>query len=531
MVNPVTSSSSGTITSPYSGLMRVSGLASGMDIDGMVKSLMQAEKIPLNQMQQKQQILEWQRDDYRSMNTALSDLDTTTFNGIYMQSTFNKKTVTSSDDSVVSATAVNATNNLSASIDTIVLAKPSSWVSSGPASFSGAKGTVGTTTTLNFKVTNPDGTTKNVTFNVAGTDTIDNVLTDFNNSNLGVSMVKIKLANGTDALAMSNNATGTGASIQATDATTISFMHSNLQFDCNSSATTGSPPVTNPNYGLLNTDPNNLAQDASFNFNGYKMTEKSNTFTISGVSYTLKKQGGSANISTATDVDTIFNSVKAFVDKYNDTIKAVNDKISEQRNRDYQPLTDDQKSAMTDSQVTQWEVKAKSGMLSNDSILSSGLSKMRQDLYAPVSGNDVGQYTQLSQIGITTSSNYLDNGKLVIDETTLRQKIQDDPQAIYKLFNSNGTTSNTEGLAHRLRDTLKSTMDQVTTIAGNTTYTSSQYTLGKQLTDLGTQITDFQSKLTSKENQYYNQFSQMEQAMQQANKQSAYFSSQFSSGG
>ena len=246
------------------------------------------------------------------------------------------------------------------------------------------------------------------------------------------------------------------------------------------------------------------------------------------------------NISTATDVDSIYNSVKSFVDKYNDVIKKVNDKISEKRNRDFQPLTDDQRAAMNDTQITQWETKAKSGMLSNDSILSSGLSKMRQDLYSPVSGTNVTTgYTQLSQIGITTSADYSENGKLVIDETTLRQKIQENPQAIYQLFNNGVSSSDTsgaysygtEGLAKRLRDSISNMSSQVTTIAGKTTYTNNQFDIGKQLTDLGTQITDFQSKLTDIENRYYHQFSAMEQAMQQANQQAAYITQQFSSGG
>ena len=110
----MSTSSSGTISSQYSGLMRVNGMASGMDIDGMVSKLMKAESVPLDKMKQKQQTLQWQRDDYRDMNTSLKDLDTTIFNGIFLQSSFNKKTVTSSNDSKVSASAINATSNISA---------------------------------------------------------------------------------------------------------------------------------------------------------------------------------------------------------------------------------------------------------------------------------------------------------------------------------------------------------------------------------------------------------------------------------
>jgi flagellar hook-associated protein 2 len=526
VVEKVSTSSSGTISSQYSGLMRVNGMASGMDIDGMVSKLMKAESVPLDKMKQKQQTLQWQRDDYRDMNTSLKDLDTTIFNGIFLQSSFNKKTVTSSNDSLVSATAINAAGNISAQIGVTKLATSASWKSS-LTSYPNIP--AASDTTLNFTVTDPgntpgSATDRVVSIPIAATDTIDNIITKFNSSSLGVTMFK----DDTGALVMTNNKTGTEGQFKV-DSNALTFMTNNLGFqDANSDS-------------ILDVDTNKPASDASITFNGYSMKEKSNNFTINGVNYTIKGTTSTdVNISTSTDVDSIYNSIKSFVDKYNDVIKKVNDKISEKRNRDFQPLTDDQRASMNDTQITQWETKAKSGMLSNDSILSGGLSKMRQDLYSPVTGSNLTTgYTQLSQIGITTSADYSENGKLVINETTLRQKIQENPQAIYQLFNNGVSSSDTsgaysyetEGLAKRLRDSISNMSSQVTTIAGKTTYTNNQFDIGKQLTNLGTQITDFQSRLTDIENRYYHQFSAMEQAMQQSNQQAAYITQQFSSGG
>lgn len=537
-----TSSTSSNVASPYSGLMRVSGMASGMDIDGMVSKLMKAEAVPLDQMKQKQQLLQWKRDDYRDMNTALSDLDSTIFTGINRQSTFNKKTVTSSNDSLVTASAVNAANNISAQISVSQLATGASW----KATYTTLP-TV-TSTSLSFNVTDPDQTTRTASVNISSGDTIDDVISKFNNSNLGVSMFKYTdPTTNSSYLVMSDNKTGSGPKLQMTQATHDYMKSLGFSFIQDTNTPSSDLADANGNYTLsLDKD----GQDAKIKFNGYDMTQKSNNFTISGVNYTLKgvttttigttTSDNPITISTATDVDSIYNSVKAFVDKYNDVIKKVNDKISEKRNRDYAPLTDDQRSSMNDTQISQWEEKAKSGMLSNDNILSGGLNKMRQDLYSPVSGSGVTTgYTQLSQIGITTSADYTENGKLEIDDTKLKQAIQDNPQAIYQLFNSgirsndtSGTYSySTEGLAKRLRDSISNISSQITSIAGNTSYTNNQFDIGRQLTDLGTQITDFQSKLTDIENRYYNQFSAMEQAMQQANQQATYISQQFSSGG
>jgi len=523
MVNSVSDSSSGTITSPYSGLMRVSGMASGMDIDGMVSALMKAQSVPLDKMKQNQQLIEWKRDDYRSMYTSLDDLDQVIFKGIGMQSTFNKKTVTSSNDSLISATAVNAMGNTSAQIGVSQLATSASW--QGSKTYTGASDT-----TLSFTVTDPgnkpgEKTDRIVTISISANDTIDDIINKFNSSNLGVTMFMAD-----SGLVMSNNKTGTGGQIKFNDDATDSFMTTSLGFKDDG----------NKILDDADADATRRAQDAIITYNGYQMTQKSNTFTINGINYTIKGKTSAdapVYISTATDVDSIYNSIKDFVDKYNSVIKTINDKISEKRERDYPPLTDDQRKAMTEDQITKWEEKAKSGMLSNDSVLSSGLDKMRRDLYSSVSGSDISVFSQLSQIGITTSSDYSDNGKLVINETTLRQKIQEDPQAIYELFNSgvrSGDASGnysyeTAGIAKRLRDTIAGVKDQIVNTAGKASYGNTQFQLGRELIDISKQISNFQDRLSDMETRYYNQFTAMEQAMQQANNQAAYIYQAFSS--
>ena len=53
---------------------RITGLASGMDIDDIVSKLMQTERAPLDKLKQKKQTLEWQRDSYREVNTKIKEL-------------------------------------------------------------------------------------------------------------------------------------------------------------------------------------------------------------------------------------------------------------------------------------------------------------------------------------------------------------------------------------------------------------------------------------------------------------------------
>ena len=77
--------------------MRIGGLASGMDIDSIVADLMKAERMPLDKLKQKKQVLEWQRDDYRSMNTLLLDFRSE-LTQMKLSSKYRARTTTSTDE-------------------------------------------------------------------------------------------------------------------------------------------------------------------------------------------------------------------------------------------------------------------------------------------------------------------------------------------------------------------------------------------------------------------------------------------------
>jgi flagellar hook-associated protein 2 len=211
-------------------------------------------------------------------------------------------------------------------------------------------------------------------------------------------------------------------------------------------------------------------------------------------------------------------------------IEKINGKLTEERFRNFPPLTDEQKEEMTEKQIELWEEKAKSGLLRGDAILTSGLNQMRLDLYSPVAGDALKGFKQLTDIGISTTANYLDRGKLTIDENKLREKIQENPEAIYKLFMSDGESYNDKGIARRLRDSLKGMMTKIKDKAGTSLSTNDQFTIGKNLKDLDNRINAFQDRLIQIESRYYRQFTAMEQAIQRANQQSAYLMQLFGGG-
>ncbi|WP_416655293.1 flagellar hook-associated protein 2 [Bacillus amyloliquefaciens] len=500
---------------------RITGLNSGLDVDSLVKKLMDAEKQPLNKLNQKKQTLEWKRDAYREMNTQITDMYSTTFNNMLMSTNWNKKTVTSSDSSV-SAVAVSAEQNISTSMSVQQLATPTTYKSSGSINF-----TSGQSQTLKFNVTNP-GDTKPTKVNVtiAATDTIDDVISKLNSSGLGVTALKEKISNGTDyadTIAFTSNKTGEGFTLAAGDDATKSFLKDQLGFAVDDAT----------NELTANAE----GKNAKFTFNGLEMTKTSNNFTINGIKYTLNSVTDSnktVTINSTTDTDGIFNNIKDFVDKYNTLIKNVNAKVTESKYRDYTPLTDEQREAMTDKQVEQWEAKAKSGLLRSDSTLQNGLAEMRIDLYSTVTID--GKKYQLADFGIETSDNYADQGKLVIkDEAKLKQKITENPSLVAKLFNADSPdtakTKNPEeqGIARRLKDTLNKMQTQISKQAGTESSVSTSFAIGKSLNEVETNITNMKTKLDDIETRYYKKFSALDTALEKLNSQSSYLMSMLGS--
>jgi flagellar hook-associated protein 2 len=522
--------------------MRIGGLASGMDIDTLVGDLMKAERLPLDKMFRNKQTLEWQRDDYRSMNSLLKELDTSIFDGVFRQATFSKKTVTSSNEDAVTAKNINSTSNLNATISVTQLAKAAhlyggadirSNTNFDPNAKLSDQITAGniqdfTTSSFTIQSIKADGTLgEAVSFTVdPSKDSLNSLLDRINNDSKAGVTAFFDSQTGKISMTAKNSGDVAGdAEIKLLD-TSGTFLTNVLKLPGDNLTL----DIDSDSDGIYDTA-SGAGKNAIFTFNGLATERSTNTFTINGFEYTLKATTTTdVNITSATDVDSIFDSVKSFVDKYNEIIGKINDEISEERYRDYAPLTDEEKEVMEDRTIELWEEKARSGMLRNDSILSSALNSMRVDLYSRVGTDTDGvndDYDQLSEIGITTSSNYLAKGKLVINEAKLKDAISKDPNAIYQLFTNDSTTYESKGLARRLRDTISSTMSKVENRAGNSLKTNSQFTIGKQLISFNDRINAFEDRLIQIEDRYWRQFTAMEKAIQRSNEQSVFLMNSF----
>ena len=239
-------------------------------------------------------------------------------------------------------------------------------------------------------------------------------------------------------------------------------------------------------------------------------------------------------ISSTTNVDDMMSKIKEFVTTYNGFVKDLSAQTKESKYRDYTPLTTEQKNEMEENEIKLWEEKAKSGLLRNDSMILNGLSNMRSLVYQSNSAIEDTRYNTLFSIGITTSTSYNDGGTLEIDEAKLRKAIEENPDAVEKLFKNtsgakdeviNGKTVDTRGYIEKLREAMKSLEVNIEKRAGRSTMTDAQYTLGKNLTDVESRISTWQDKLENIEARYWKQFTAMETAINKANQQSSLFTS------
>jgi len=509
--------------------MRIGGLASGMDIDMLVKQLMQAERAPLNKLYQKRQTLEWQRDAYREVNRSLSKFRDA-YAKLRLQSTFSGYSATSSNANVVSAKATMSAIPGTYKIEVVQLAKVASVTSANAlknASNENAKANDKVLSEndpeFSFQIETAKGT---ATITVTRSDTFATLaqkIQNATNSDKESLGLRANFDNTTSRFFISAKEPGDDSWFQFKviddgdeDTSDEEFVQqfikerilgdpsaSSLKFEGQNAKVNYTPPSGN----MIVVD--NL---------------KSNTFTINGVEFNLHTVSSEPMyVKVASDPEGIINTIKDFVEKYNELVDQLSNLITEPKYRDYPPLTEEQKEEMKEKEIELWEKKAKSGLLRNDPIITNFLNQMRRAIYDPIEGIPANELHQISKIGITTG-NYLSGGKLEIDEDKLRAAVLEDPDGVMKLFTKsaekNGNTAQM-GIGQRIYATLNTTLSDLRDKAGSPGYTSGdQSLLGKSIYTLNDQISDWEVRLAKIESRYWSQFTAMEEALNKMNQQS-----------
>lgn len=488
--------------------MRISGFASGFDIDAMVKQLMKAHQAPVDKLKKQTTRIEWQQEAYRSVSTTLVDFRNNKLSSFGLSSSIDaKKAEITGNTAAVSATTTGASIGSVMTVEVTQLASAT-----------------------------------NVTFatGIAGTDA-NKLLKDVSAWNTGTETGKV-IVNGKEIAYDKNTDT-----IQSL----VSKINSNKEANATaiydsvtgkisiSSKTTGAGNITlgGDFTGRITGETYTAGKDAKALVNGLEMTSTSNQLTINGTTIQLKQLSGTNNpsvVTVSTNTDKIVETIKSFITEYNKMLELVNGKLDEERYRNYSPLTEEEQEGMTDKQIELWENKARSGLLKNDSILSQTLSSLR---VAAISnfGDSADNYN-IQSIGITTGK-WFEGGKLVIeDEQKLRDAIEADPDKVMQLFTAktaaepasgyNKTNNPESGIFSRMSDILMDSLKQLSDKAG-TSQTSTSLTgsfletslLATQKKDIDNRILDMNRRLNMLETQYYKQFTAMETAINRYNSQ------------
>lgn len=486
--------------------MRVSGFASGMDIDTIVKNMMAAKRIPLDKMNQQKERLQWQRDSYREINSKLVDFRNNKLLKYGLATEMNtQKAVVQGDTSSVKAEALPTANGVPMTVTVTQLASKANILSdalmvgtdtgSERAKLSTkVRELFGGSTGEDYKININD-----TTITISGDKTIKEALSIINGdkkANVTASFDEIS-----GRLSITSNEYGKE----------ITMDSGSTFFDL--------IKVKDSHY--------HKAEDAKFNIKtpedtvGVDLTSASNSYTINGMKLSflaVTESGKSTLVTTDKDSTKALDTIKAFVQNYNELLNLLNTKVGEERYRDFLPLTDEQKQDMKEADIKRWEEKARSGLLKNDEVLKSTISKMRTQITEKLG--------DLSSIGITTGK-YFENGKLYLDEEKLKGALQDNPQKVADIFQGPASAPN-DGLLDKLAVSMNEALDSLVLKAGTSKHTADlnsaykeESVIGKKLKDYNQRVSAMQMKLQDLEIRYYKQFTAMEMAINKYNTQSS----------
>lgn len=536
--------------------LRFTGMASGLDTDSIIQQMMQVERLKVDRAKQEKQILEWKRDDYRSITNLLRSFKDEFFDVLkpasYMRSanTYYSYKVKSGNDEIVTALGNSQVSMMEHTIKVTKLAKAAS-IEGTENIVPGDDNNLSLYDTLEQVREKLGGNESGITFTADGklafiindktieidkNKSLNELLSTINNSEANV---KLSYSSFLDKFIMNSKTTGAEAKIEIKDSSGF-FKAIGL----------GGDPDEEGYVAKVN------GVDAVFELDGKEATNASNIFTIDGVTYTLHKEQGimeeGVKITLTQDTDAIFDKIKAFIDKYNEIVDKITAKVNESRPRSggrsgsyYLPLTDEQKEAMKEEDIKKWEENAQKGLIRNDGMLNNILFSMRRAM------GDKTESGLLASIGISTG-NWLEGARLKIDEAKLKKAINDNPDRVASIFAKQSSISydpdasiddrkqryDESGVVERLfdilQDNIRTTRDKYgkkgillekAGIVGDITEFKS--TLIEEINKKDILIEDMMNKLYDKEERLYLKFAALETALSRMSAQSAWLAQRF----
>jgi flagellar hook-associated protein 2 len=472
--------------------MAVSAASSSSSVSSLselIAKLMALERAPVKKLETQRGSLDVRKAVFNDLKTKLSGLrgkaDTLAQTGSL--SAFVAKAATSSDTTVVTATATSSAQNTTHTLSITRLATAHSTASnrytSTDTSISSA-----TTGTKAFDITvNGTAYTVSVTINAGDTDetVLTNVASAINSvAGSATTAAVVHPTSTTSRLTLASDTTGVANKMTFTDTNGLLGLL----------GVTNATAATDAVGGYVGADPNGGDQDldAKFVLNGLTFYRGSNTVSdaVTGVTFVLKKTGGSATVTVANDVASVRTKIEEFITSYNGTIDYLNDKLK-----------------------TDPSTKTR-GALVGDTAYSWLRFELRSIVSGKVSTVQSGNPELLSEIGITIDS----TGHLSLsDSTKFEAAASADMQKVSDLFNTSS------GVAVRVEDLLGRYAQTGGIVDGSTN------SVTRQIDNVNKQIDRWEERLAMKEKQLWDEFAALQEALSRIQSQQAFFNSWFQS--
>lgn len=509
--------------------IKFTGLASGMDTESIVNAMVMPYKNKVDNSKKQETLLEWKKDAYKEVSSKIYKFYTKTAGDLRLESTFNKKVVTASSNGAID---IDKNSTVPAGTHKVTVSQIAEGAMLSTKGIQPTKSNVEVDKNTKLvdlgievggvlKVKANDG--KEVEIKIEDKTTINDLQTELKNA---LPDANVNFDTNAKAFFISSKETG--------DKQSISIEASYAD----NSDTKARNMMRILGFGDQ-TKIYDKGDDAKVTYNGVEVSSSSNKVSINGLTFTIKgttKIGTDAigdvheaiTISSIEDTDGMFETIKSFVDEYNTLIDELNNLLNASSSKGYEPLTDEEKEAMSDKEIEQWEKKIKDSLLRNDPVLKEVLSSMRTAIGGTFNGNEFGS---LSGIGITSGS-YNENGKLYINEDKLKAAITQNANSVVELLSGSKTVeeknetgevtkkTTTVGLIDRLYDTLKSKFSSISNVKTSTSLYS-DLLWNKKITNQATETDKWQDRLEKMEELYYKKFTAMEKLMSTMNSQAS----------
>ena len=489
--------------------LRMSGLISGLDTDMIISSLVSVKKLKVTNTKGEQTKLSWKQEIWKDLNKELKSLQSTVAN-MRFSTAYQKKTVKVSDSSKASGIASDGATDSVQSLKVKSLAK-TAYMTGGQVTEDGSAtaltkmSALGYTGSGSFNVVGKDGKVKE-TINIDGNTSISDVLSGLKKAGLNASFDE---KNQRFFISAKESGADSDFKLEAASGNAGDALSALGLVTAPEGATDASTKYATKIPGA----------DAEIYLNGAYFKNSNNVFSINGLTITaLGETTGNEEITLTTQNDNsgIYDSIKKFITSYNNIINKLDKAYNADRAKGFNPLTDEEKEAMSESEAEKYEQKIKDSLLRGDSTVNSIVGALTE---ATANGFTVnGKTMHLSDFGIGTLSYFVsaDNEKHALhidgnadDENTsgnedkLLSMITADPDAVVSFFT-------------QLSQDIYSKMNKLSTSVQNQRSFGSFYEDKKMKTDYdsyNSKISNLEEKLNAYEDKLYKQYAAMEKAL------------------